>query len=189
MPYEYLASVQSAVRRINDRMNKLTKELGADSPIVSDVAAKMDAFLGDNMRFKGGVAQLSRPSDIFGDEDKMNALKEIEDSLPTWGKIKKEAEPAYEKFKSQTEADFLGGDVSLADFINLNLSIEPALATLYDLEKKGNVDAIQGIQIMKEKGHKRTYEELNQMLELTRAAVMSDEKVRSYEQRYGLSFS
>ena len=90
--YEYLASVQSAVRRFNDRVKSLAKNFGENSAVMNKIKVSVDVFLKDNLRYKDGVPQIYKPSDIFGDDEKMKALQHLDESLKTWGEYRKQYE-------------------------------------------------------------------------------------------------
>ena len=75
--YEYLASVQSAVRRVNERIKTLAEKFGDNSAVVNKVKTQLDVLMPDNMRYKDGLVQIGKPSDIFGDDEKMVKGKKI----------------------------------------------------------------------------------------------------------------
>lgn len=160
--FEYLAQAQSAVRRINDRLQKLTEHFGSSSKIVQNAISELDVALGDNLRYKDGVAQLHTPSEIYKDEDMNRALESADKSLKTWGEYRKEYEKGYTEYKEQ--GDFLGDEVaSIEDYINTMSDLSSALEWLYPSDTDGKK---QAVEIMRIKGRKKTYAELIKVINL-----------------------
>lgn len=152
--YEYLASVQSAVRRINDRITTLTSKFGNNSKVVNDIKAKLDVLLPDNMRYKDGKPQISKPSDIFGDDEKMQAISDLDENMKTWGEYRQEYESEY--FKYSEEADFFGEKkLSMPDFIQTISNLDSALREIPSDQLPN-----EALNILKTKGKRKTYAEL-----------------------------
>lgn len=174
--YEYLASVQSAVRRINDRFMQLSKRLGNDNSIVQKFASQVDMFLTNNYRLKNGVVQITRPSDIYNDPEKMQALENIENDMPTWGALRKEAEKSYEKYVEQEkffntpEEDIVG----IEDFVKTFTQIPDALSYMY-ANPDNKTDT--ALQIMHIKGRRKTYRELAQAIDLANQSYRENQNV------------
>ena len=162
MPYEYLASVQSAVRRINDRLQTLSGKFGAGSSMLWESKAKIDVLLGDNYRMKNGVPQITMPSDIYGDEEKMKALKSLEDDVKTWSYYKKKYDKQYERYKSESE--FFGEKYeSMEDYVK---TMENFTSVLRDADS--NQLPSDALEILRMKGQRKSYFELSQVNEILR---------------------
>lgn len=160
MPYEYLASVQSAVRRVNERIRTLSKHFGSTSPIVDDITAKIDVILRDNYRFKNGLPQVILPSDIYGDYEKMQALKELEGSIKTWGQYRKQYNEPYKQYKESQE--FFNEEVPTMDeYIKTMESLTDALR---DIASEQLPD--EALQILRTKGKRKTYTELSKVTDI-----------------------
>lgn len=160
MMYEYLASVQSAVRRVNDRIATLSARFGENSAIVNNIKAEVDVLLSDNYRYKEGVIQITRPSDIYGNEEKEKAISHLDDSIKTWGHYKKEYEKEYESYRAEEreKVTYKGHGkrtLSQEDFIQTMANLDKAL-------KEVPSDAMpqDALTIMKEKGKRKTYSQL-----------------------------
>lgn len=162
MPYEYLASVQSAVRRINDRLKTLADKFGVNSPILWDSKARIDVLLGDNYRTKNGVPQIIKPSDIFGDEEKMKLLKSLESDIKTWSSYKKKYESQYTRYKE--DAEFFGDRYeTMTDYIKTMENFTNVLRET-DSEQLPS----DALEILKMKGQRKSYFELTQVNEILR---------------------
>jgi len=160
--FEYLAQVQSAVRRINDRLQKLTGHFGSSSRIVQNAISELDVLLGDNLRYKDGVAQLHTPSEIYKDEDMNRALESADKNIKTWGEYRKEYEKGYTEYKEQ--AEFFGDEVAkIGDYINTMEDLSNALEWLYPADTDGKK---QAIKIMQTKDRRKTYAELSKVINL-----------------------
>lgn len=162
--YEYLASVQSAVRRINERLQTLSGKFGANSSMLWDYKAKIDVLLPENYRYKNGVVQISMPSDIFGDQEKMSALEEIENTVQTWQQYKEQYQKSYDTYKSEQEF-FEGQKIAdMPDFISTMENVHNVLST---------VDSDQlprdALEILRVKERQNTYFELEQVAEILRS--------------------
>lgn len=158
--YEYLASVQSAVRRINQRMQTLADKFGANSSMLWNYKAEIDVLLPDNYRYKKGVIQISNPADIFGDEEKMKAVESLEQKVKTWGSLKKEYEKGYEKYVEEQKF-FNSKVVDMPDFIQTMENIHHALE-ISDSEQLPQ----DALDILRVKDRRNTYDELNQVSEI-----------------------
>lgn len=158
--FEYLEQAQSALRRINSRMVTLAKNLGSDSDIVNNLASKMDVLLGSNLRYKDNVPQLFKPSEIFADPDKLKALQNIDETIVTWGDLRKAYEKPYEAYKEES-AFFKEKPIPIGSFVQKMENLPEAIR---EIDTKGNRpknDAqAKAIALLKEKGRKKTYSEL-----------------------------
>lgn len=161
--YEYLASVQSAVRRINERLQTLSGKFGANSSMLWEYKAKIDVLLPENYRYKNGVVQISMPSDIYGDQEKMDALEEIENTVQTWQQYKEQYQTAYDKYKSETEF-FDTKHADMPEFITTMENVHNALASA-DSEQLPS----DALEILKVKDRRNTYAELQQVSEILRS--------------------
>lgn len=162
--YEYLASVQSAVRRVNDRVITLSKNLGANSNIVRSATALIDTLLPDNIRYKDGVAQIMKPSDIYNDEEKMKLLADIENRVKTWGQYRQQYEREYLIYKDNEIKSYKGIAIKgkqvpyeLRDFINVMDNLDKLIHENY------NELPDKALEILRTKGRKNTYSELLQV--------------------------
>lgn len=166
--FEYLAQVQSAVRRINDRLQKLTEHFGYSSRIVQNAISGLDIILDDNLRYKDGVVQLHTPSEIYKDEDKNRALEIADENIKTWGEHRKIFEKGYTEYKEQ--AEFFGEEVvEIEDYIRTKSDLNYALEWLYPTDTDGKK---QAIEIMKIRGRKKTYDELNKVINYVESRVI-----------------
>ena len=163
--YEYLASVQSAVRRVNDRLITLSKNLGTNSNIVRSATALIDTLLPDNIRYKDGVAQIMKPSDIYNDEEKMKLLADIENRVKTWGHYRQRYEREYVQYKDAEIKSYKGISIKgkvevpydLRDFINVMDNLDKLIHENY------NELPDRALEILRTKGRKNTYSELLQV--------------------------
>lgn len=162
--YEYLASVQSAVRRINERMQTLADKFGANSSMLWDYKAEIDVLLPDNYRYKNGVIQISKPSDIFGDEEKMKAVESLEQKVKTWSQYKEQYQKSYDTYKSEQE--FFGGQkiADMPNFITTMENVHNVLSTV-DSEQLPR----DALEILRVKERQNTYFELEQVAEILRS--------------------
>ena len=159
MVFEYLASVQSAVRRFNYRMETIAKNLGADSPIIEDMKANLDVNFSGNYRIKNGVPQLIKPGQIYKDQEMNNAMRVLDETVPTWGEIRKDFEPQYERYTEQEQ--FFGNEpVELPKFISVLMSIPEKIKIASD---QNITDALD---ILRVRGRKKTYAELQRVAQL-----------------------
>lgn len=158
MPYEYLASVQSAVRRVNDRLQKLSDIFGADSSIVGDYKAQLDVIMGDNFRLKDGVPQIYRPLEIYNDAEKSQALQSLDENVRTWGSYRKEYGESYERYKEESE--FFGDEpVDIGKYIQTREKISDAFQQ-YDSKQLPE----QALEIMKKTGGRKSYKDLEKVI-------------------------
>lgn len=162
--YEYLASVQSAVRRVNDRLITLSKNLGTNSNIVRSATALIDTLLPDNIRYKDGVAQIMKPSDIYNDPEKMQLLSDIENRVKTWGHYRQVYEREYLQYKDNEIKSYKGIAIKgkqvpyeLRDFINVMDNLDKLIHENY------NELPDKALEILRTKGRKNTYSELLQV--------------------------
>lgn len=154
MLYEYLASVQSATRRVNDRIQTLADHFGKNSAIVNNAMSKIEVLLGDNVRYKNGVIQISRPSDIFEDQEKMQALSELDETVKTWGEYRQRYENEYDEYKRESGKGS-GKSLDMPDFIQTMQNLDSALREVpSDSMPKDARD------IMTIRGRKKSYNEL-----------------------------
>lgn len=163
MPYEYLASVQSAVRRVNERIKTLSERFGSDSAIVNEATAKIDVFLRDNYRFKDGIPQVILPSDIYGDYEKEQALKELEGSIKTWGQYKKSYEEPYKQYKEEQKFFNVPDDKipSMGDYIKTMENLSNALRELASEQLPD-----EALEILQTKNRRNTYQELSKVVDI-----------------------
>ena len=162
--FEYLASVQSAVRRFNDRMMNISKNLGKDSSIIEDITAKLDVLFPGNYRFKDGVPQLVRPAEIYKDADMSAELYNLDKEVPTWGEIRKSFESQYEAYAEQ-EKFFKQEPVSIQRFIKTMQSLPEAITIASEQ------DVTDALAILREKGRRKTYAELENVVRIVGDAV------------------
>ena len=158
--YEYLASVQSAVRRFNDRVKTLAKNFGENSAVMNKIKVSVDVFLKDNLRYKDGVPQIYKPSDIFGDKEKMNALQHLDESLKTWGEYRRQYEKEYQGYIEEGKSKITyknAGDTPLqfGDFIQTMENVDKAIR-----ETPSDAMPERALAILKKTGERNTYKEL-----------------------------
>lgn len=160
--YEYLASVQSAVRRVNDRIKTLARNFGSNSAVVNKITAQLDVLLPTNLYYRDGLPQISKPSDIFGDTEKMQAIQDLDENIKTWGAYRKQYEKEYEGYKKDfPPLKYKGvtveqkGNIALPDFIQTMENLDKALR-----EVSSDQLPSDALKIMQIKGRKNTYAEL-----------------------------
>lgn len=188
--FEYISQAQSAARRINSRLAKLTKELGRESRAVNDIMSKMQLYFPDNIVFKGDLPQIMKPGTIFNNPEQNEALEKLDKQTPTYGEFKKEYLGPYERFISNEE--FFQGmtqeevkkQFPFVKYVNIVETIPQALSVLYANQYTSN-SALKGIQIMKTKGHRRTYQELEDMEKL--ADISQEETKETEKERLNVS--
>ena len=159
--FDYLEQAQSATRRINSRMEKLTEELGAKNPLVEEYTAKLDMFFGDNVRFKDGVIQLSKPAEIFADPEKKRALEMMDEDVKSWDAVRQEWEKPYQEAQEKEASEGFGASIDFKEFINVQMNLPEMLSHYYT---SGDIPA-PALRILKEKGRKKTYSELNKVVQ------------------------
>lgn len=192
MVFEYLASVQSAVRRFNYRMQTIADRLGKDTKLLEDYKAKLDVMFPNNYRLKDGVPQLLKPGEIYKNEDMSEALQNLDTSVPTWPKIRDEytehfkvwrnerpeEEKVHEEYLIKVKEEGVATEEELveyedmkkneekefSEFISYINQLPDALVWMYAHEDSFSKGALE---IMKEKGHRRTYEEIKEAVDKT----------------------
>ena len=156
--FEYLAQVQSAVRRINDRIKTLSEKFGTGSDIVNNLVSSLDVNLKDNFRFKDGVPQIHTPSEIYNDDDLNNALEYLDSNVKTWGSIRSEYSKQYEAYKSEAEF-FREEPIEIQDFISTMQNLDKAFAG-YDSSQFPD----KALEILR--GKHKSYNDLNKVTEI-----------------------
>lgn len=192
--FEYLAQVQSAVRRINYRMQTLVDNLGYDNRLVGNMASKMQILFGDNMRFKDGKPQLFKPSEIYNDEELRQNIYEFDRDLKTWGAYKKQFSEDYEAYKKEY-ADYVSemrknkvkpSDIekplSMGEFISEIEELPQALVFMYSSRYE---ESEKAIQIMKTSGRRKTYGELRQAVKLAKSG--EQKRLQEVAGSYGIN--
>ena len=166
MGFELLASVQSAVRRINSRLTTLAEKVGTNNSLYQDFVTKIDRFFPNNYRFKDGVVQLIKPSQIWKDPDMNRMIEDLDKTQPTWAQIKKEHEPRYQKYVEQEK--FFGTPeeeiVDLGSWIKTFTELPDALVWMY---AKRDELTDSALEIMHITGRRKTYRELGQATDMT----------------------
>ena len=163
--FEYLAQVQSAVRRLNYRLETLSNNVGKDSPIVQKIMSEVDLYFDGNYRFKNGVAQLVKPQQIYNDEDMNKALQHLDRTVKTWGDYKREYEKEYEHYKEQ--AEFFGDTpVPIGEFINVYANVDKIMEWMYPTD---TAEKEKALNIMQQKGRRKSYEELASVIKMIRS--------------------
>lgn len=176
--FEYLASAQASVNRINYRMQTIANNLGKDSPYYQNMLAKMDILFPDNIRYKDGVAGLSKPSELFKNPESNQNLQNFDKELKTWGEIKKQYEEPYERYKEEQEFFGNGKEVdTFQGFINLVMDIPRALSYLYPTQTD---DQKKAVEIMKTKGRRKTYDELQEVVTLAGKSANTKPTIDSF---------
>ncbi len=184
MPYEYLASVQSAVRRINDRIRTIAGKLGGESQLLQNYESLIDASLKGNVRFKNGIIQIHTPSKIYNDIEKQKILESLESSIKTWGEIRHDYEPSYDKYIENEDGDFMGDVVSIEEYINVTTELPQALVYLYSASD--TPAGKDGLDIMGIKGRRKTYSELSEVIMDSKIAEREKLTQSAREKRYGV---
>jgi hypothetical protein len=176
--FEYLAQAQSAVRRINDRINTLSKKLGSDSDIVNNLASRIEVLFPDNIRYKNGIPQLYQPSSLYKDVEYNTDLETFDKEFKTWGMYKKEYENRYKKYQEEQEF-FRKEPVTQAEFIQQQERLPQALVYMYSSNTE---EASKAIEIMRTKYRRKTYDELNNATELAMSGMRNTltEKANNY---------
>lgn len=191
--FEYLASVQSAVNRVNYNMKKLKETFGKDSDIYNEMQTKIDILFGyAPSTVKGNNDGLRMPSTIFKDEDLTRALEKLDKEMPRVGDLsaeyrarQRERQQAVEDVqrlgeKSQyydeytlISEDLFGIDVDFKTYVNIRQKLPNALSWLYDNKADINdedfntiMSAVQGDTPGRKgsRGYKLAYSTLNDVL-------------------------
>jgi len=150
--YEYLASVQSAVRRVNERIKTLSEKFGTNSSLINNIASKYEVIFGSNMVYKNGVPQLVKPSEIFNDEYMSQVLQAEDKMLRTWGSYRKQYEKEYLGYTVEQGSN---DKLSMPDFIQTMQNISGALRDV-----PSDTMPSDALKIMRTNGRKKTYAEL-----------------------------
>ena len=157
--FEYLASVQSAVRRFNDRMKQLAKNLGENNSFIEDAKAKLHTLFSGNYRYKDGVPQIVKPKQIYDDPEKNMHLVNLLEDTPTWGEVRKTFEPYYQEYKEQEQ--FFGQEpVKFDKFISTMISLPDAITRASTQQDE------RALSILQIKGRKKTYAELEDVVRI-----------------------
>lgn len=191
--FEYLASVQSAVNRVNYNMKQLKETFGKDSAIYNEMQTKIDILFGyAPSTVKGNNDGLRMPSTIFKDEDLTRALEKLDKEMPRVGDLsseyrarQRERQQAVEDVqrlgeKSQywdeytlISEDLFGIDVDFKTYVNIRQKLPNALSWLYDNKADINdedfntiMSAVQGDTPGRKgsRGYKLAYSTLNDVL-------------------------
>lgn len=162
MAYEYLASVQSAVRRVNERIKTLAEKFGDNSAVVNKVKTQLDVLMPDNMRYKDGLVQIGKPSDIYGNDEKMQALADLDKNVKTWGEYRKEYEKEYETYQAEA-SELKEKQISMPDFIQAINNLDKALREVPSDSLPDNA-----LKILKQTGKRKTYAQLFKVAEILR---------------------
>lgn len=191
--FDYLASVQSAVNRVNYNMKQLKETFGKDSAIYNEMQTKIDILFGyAPSTVKGNNDGLRMPSTIFKDEDLTRALEKLDKEIPRVGDLSSEYRAQrrerqrqiadvqrlgeksqyYDEYTLISE-DLFGIDVDFKTYVNIRQKLPNALAWLYD--NKADIkdedfntimSAIQGDTPGRKgsRGYKLAYSTLNDVL-------------------------
>lgn len=130
--FEYLSQVQSAVRRFNDRMQTLAKNLGTSDLYYQKMQAKADALFGDNMRYKDGVVGLKNPSQIFNDDEMNDILEQIDKDFTTYGQLKKEFAEYKKEYRAYEEKSGLPEIKDIKAFSNWKTDLPEKIKSMYE---------------------------------------------------------
>ena len=130
--FEYLSQVQSAVRRFNDRMQTLAKNLGTSDLYYQKMQAKADALFGDNMRYKDGVVGLKNPSQIFKDDEMNDILEQIDKDFTTYGELKKEFAEYKKDYKMYEEKSAIPEIKDIKAFSQWKTDFPEKLKSMYN---------------------------------------------------------
>jgi hypothetical protein len=192
--FEYLAQAQSAVRRINDRVATISKNLGNDSVVVGNIASKLEVMFPQNVRYKDGVPQIYQPSELFKDSYQNEDLEYLDKTLNTWSQIKKSYSQSYVEYVKQRMSEYKVPE-PLTSFIKVQEQIPLALTYMYSVK---NEETDRAIAIMKNPEYmkdekdqvkrRKTYEELRGVLKLAKEGYKKGYKKQVGENvssRYG----
>lgn len=150
--FEYLASAQSAVRRVNDRIKTLSEKFGTNSALINNIASKYEVIFGNNMVYKNGVPQLVKPSEIFDDEYMSQVLQSEDKLLRTWGSYRKQYEREYFDYADEQGAS---DKLSMPDFIQTMQNLSGALRDV-----PSDTIPSDALKILQIKDRKKSYAEL-----------------------------
>lgn len=170
MAFALLHTVQTMAKRFNDRMKKITEQLGKDNPITEKYKAKLDVLLPDNYAMKGGYPVIKNPAEIFNDEKLNDEFDSLMQDMPTWTDIKKTYQKDYEEYISTFESRDIP---TLSDFIKDMEELPQLLTWVYNVDSD---DAQKALQIMKntdkEKEQKRikSYAEIHEFMDKVKQA-------------------
>lgn len=170
MAFALLHTVQTMAKRFNDRMKKITEQLGKDNPITEKYKAKLDVLLPDNYAMKGGYPVIKNPAEIFNDERLNDEFEDIMQDMPTWTDIKKTYQKDYVEYISTFESRDIP---TLSDFIKDMEELPQLLTWVYNVDSD---DAQKALQIMKntdeQKEQKRikSYTEIHKFIDKVKQA-------------------
>lgn len=122
---------QTEASGVNRLLNSYAERFGTQSQTYQSLASDVVKWLPkENMRFKNGVLQISKPVSLQKQGITLDQLTQVREDNPTYGEKKKEYE---EDFNQQDEIE------SIEDYINLMTTLEKnmddLLGKLYILEK------------------------------------------------------
>ena len=165
--YSTGAEVQSAVNRINNRIQTAVRHFGVDSKIVQDMYSQIDVLIPfSNQRYNAdGVLQIARPYQLYKDIDMHQIINVMDDeNIRTYGDIKAEYQKGYDRFRASDS----GFEMSIDDYIDTFSNIMD-----YLIWASENADTPEGMEILriayKKGGH--TYEDFARIKALYQQGV------------------
>lgn len=164
MGYTFLHTVQTMAKRFNDRMTKIVKELGADSPIVERFKTKLDVLFPDNYAMKGSVPKIINPAQIYNDEQMNDDFYNLMQDVPTWTDIKQTYKADYDEYISKFESK---DAPTFPQFIADMESIPQLLTWVYNVDTD---DTKKALEIMRKK--EKSYKDLHDFIDKVKIAEM-----------------
>ena len=178
MAYGFLSTVQTIVRRLNSRVETLTKKFGSDSPVVKNIGAQYDLYFRNNYAFKGDIPVLKRPAEIFNDASMNDKLQELAREIEPYSDLKASYVQKYETYKEQ--AEFFGIEPkAMNTFISEMEGIPNSFSWIYEVlepgskvELKRKKDALKQLKKFtleenggkRKKGQQMTYEDMRELV-------------------------
>ena len=166
--FEYLGTVQTTVRRLNHRLDAIAGKYGTNNKLYQDFVSKLDTFMPDNIRFKDGIVQITKPKQIYESPELSNNLENLQSELKTVTGFEKQFQTSYTDYK-EYQKSINETPLSFSDYVSNILELPEALAYLYSTKDNPNVseqtrnNASRLIAVMKEQGRKKTNTELAQV--------------------------
>lgn len=167
--YNTGAEVQSAVNRINNRIQTAVKHFGSESKIVQDMYSKIDALIPiQNQRYNAnGVLQIAKPYQLYRDTDLHQTIENLDKSdIKTYGEIKAEYQKSYDRYV-ESEADVM----SIDNFITVVDGLSDVLQWAYNNQDSEEAQKI--IDIMRQP--KNTYSDFVMVTDLYTQGVNNEQ--------------
>lgn len=169
--FEYIGTVQTTVRRLNHRLEAIAGKYGTNNKLYQDFVSKLDTFMPDNIRFKDGVVQITKPKQIYESPELSNNLENLQSELKTVTGFEKQFKTSYAEYKDYQET-INEKPLTFSEYVTNILELPEALAYLYETKDNPKVseqtrrNASRLIDVMKVKDEgRRTNNQLNMVID------------------------